>query len=235
MILKFDGNTAVVRADSHTNRIFVAVDGPAGGRRGALSAIRDCFKAIHGTVPRLIVSEMVAMPDAPELTVSYQHLLELEQDREPKHRPDGARKSYDVAELLNGIEDPARREKDFDRKWEFLRDREDRHLEKTMTPPAPEVREAASAPAQSPLKMAAGVVALIIMLLAALVWLANQVGENAGALGLLGALAVLVIYPPLLFAALSTKLIGQKTFSTLTLGVLDKLAGLKATAADGDD
>ncbi len=71
--------------------------------------------------------------------------------------------------------------------------------------------------------------------MAALVWLANQVGDNVWALTVLAGVTVVVVYPPLLFAALTARLIDQKTFSKLSLGVLDKISAFGAQRADGDD
>ena len=234
VVLKFDANTALVRADSYGNRIHVAIDGPAAGRRGALRVIRECFKAIHASVPRLGVREMVPLPDAPEIVVAYQHLLKLEENGQTEYWPEGAGRAYRVADLLNGIEDPERRRQERDRQREFAGPGE-RLAEKTKRENAANKHDVLPGVSPSPLITVAGLAAVVVLLMAALVWLANQVGDNTVAVMVLASVAVVVSYPLLLFAALATNLIDQKTFSKLSLAVLEKIAALNPAKSDGDD
>jgi internalin A len=109
VMLHFDGCSAVVRSDKDKGRMFIAVTGPEKCRRGFLALLRQEFSSIHATIPNLHPDERVPLPDTPpdkpEVTVSYKHLLRLEQAREPDVWPEGAEHSYTVAQLLDGIED----------------------------------------------------------------------------------------------------------------------------------
>jgi internalin A len=230
VILNIESTRAVVRADTFNNRILVSVDGPPDSRRGALSVIRDRFKAIHASVPHLSVTEMVPLPDAPEIAVSYRHLLKLERNRETVCWPDETENSYLVSDLLNGIEDAERRRRDRDRKREI--GDLDRPYRSLKTPPdatpAPE-----KPPADSPslLKMFAVLIGLFIALIATLILAANLLGDNIENLLVIGGVAVVVFYAPALFVLRSTNMIGEKTFEKLSLGLLNKV--LKGKKDDG--
>ena len=113
-VLHFDGCTAVVRSDKDNGRMYISVTGPEKCRRGFLASIRLELATIHATVPNLQPDERVPLPDRnepvpppdkPNLTVSYKHLLRLEQAHQPDIWPEGAEHSYTVAQLLDGIED----------------------------------------------------------------------------------------------------------------------------------
>ena len=100
---------------------------------------------------------------------------------------------------------------------------------------ARETRRLRSPVVRSPLITAVVLVGLVIALMAAVVWLANQVGDNITAVLGLGAVTVVLVYPPLLFSALSAGLINQKTFSKLSLGIIDKISAFNLAKSDGDD
>jgi internalin A len=104
-VLRFDGCTAVVRSDKDKGRMFIAVTGPERRRRGFLALLRQEFTSIHGTIPNLRPDERVPLPDQPELSVSYGHLLRMEGEGRKDHWPEGAKRNYTIAELLDGIED----------------------------------------------------------------------------------------------------------------------------------
>ena len=108
VVLQHDGCKALVRSDTDKGRMYIAVTGPEGGRRALLSVLRDEFARIHGTI--LKPEQMVPLPDAPGIVVSYDHLLTLEQQGVPDFIPQGAKKRYAVTELLDGIEYPWLRE-----------------------------------------------------------------------------------------------------------------------------
>jgi hypothetical protein len=67
--------------------------------------VRDEFARIHNTIPNLKPTEMVPLPDNPDITVEYDHLLTLEQAGAKDFIPQGTKKRYSVTELLDGIED----------------------------------------------------------------------------------------------------------------------------------
>ncbi len=75
VILQFDGNRALVKADPAEKQVFISVDGPAAGRRRLLAVIRADFETIHRDIPRLNPQEMVPVPGHPQTVVAYQELL----------------------------------------------------------------------------------------------------------------------------------------------------------------
>ena len=112
VVLELDGCRALVRSDTDKGRMFISVSGPEKQRRGALAVIRDEFRAIHATVPKLAPKEMVPLPDQREVTEAYAHLLKLEAAGEDSVWPQGAARKYSVAELLDGIADKEQRDKE---------------------------------------------------------------------------------------------------------------------------
>jgi internalin A len=110
VVLEIDGCRTLVRADTQAGRIYVSIQGRREGRRRALSVIRDVFKLIHGTVPKLDVKEKVPLPDNPRVVADYLHLVKLEKEGIEEFLPEGADKKYDVQYLLNGIEDKVQRD-----------------------------------------------------------------------------------------------------------------------------
>ncbi|QDV38731.1 COR domain-containing protein [Tautonia plasticadhaerens] len=112
VLLGVDGCRALVRGDSDSGRVFVSVLGPERRRRAALAVVRDAFRAIHATIPRLEAEEKVPMPDDPRVVVGYRHLLKLEELGERTYLPEGAGRKYDVADLLEGVTTAGDREAD---------------------------------------------------------------------------------------------------------------------------
>jgi len=105
VVLQRDGCKALVRSDTDKGRMYIAVTGPENGRRAFLSVIRDEFNRIHATIPNLLPDQMVPLPDNPDITVPYDHLLFLEQKQVADFFPPGAKQRYSVTRLLDGIED----------------------------------------------------------------------------------------------------------------------------------
>jgi internalin A len=111
VVLAFDGNEALVKADVQDRRLFITVRGSAEGRRRLLSVIRAQFEHIHRTIPKLEAVERVPVEDNPKATVGYDHLLKLEGLGEAQYWPEGARYPIRLADVLNGYETPKEREK----------------------------------------------------------------------------------------------------------------------------
>jgi internalin A len=118
VVLSIENCKILVRGDGGSQLVRVSVDGPIETRRSALAAVRDQFKAIHATIPRLAVEERVPLPDHPEVSVLYSHLLRLEEEARaepaidrflPEGLPPGERRLYSARELLSGIEEPSAR------------------------------------------------------------------------------------------------------------------------------
>jgi hypothetical protein len=68
-----------------------------------LAVLLFLLRDIHSSFPRLKVDEQLALPDNPESTVSYEHLLELLKDGETEIRPKGAKKKYNIQQLLGTV------------------------------------------------------------------------------------------------------------------------------------
>ena len=72
VILAFDGNEALVKADKEDRRVFISVQGPTSrGRRELLSVIRSEFEHIHRSFT-FKPQEMIAVLEAAEVLVPYQ-------------------------------------------------------------------------------------------------------------------------------------------------------------------
>ena len=70
VILEFEGNRALVRADVQDKKVFIEVAGPASSRRRLLAVIRSHFEQIHGDIRKLDPEAMVPAPEHPEVVVS---------------------------------------------------------------------------------------------------------------------------------------------------------------------
>ncbi|OHB64560.1 MAG: hypothetical protein A2Y76_11060 [Planctomycetes bacterium RBG_13_60_9] len=103
-VLAVEGCKVLVRSDRDKGRMYVSVVGPVACRRAALAVVRDEFSRIHATVRRLEPKEMVPMPDAPDVVVSYEHLLRLEQMRRAEYIPEGLDRAMNVRALLDRVE-----------------------------------------------------------------------------------------------------------------------------------
>ena len=80
VILKFEGNQALVRADIHDGCVHICVQGPADSRRRLLAIIRSHFEHIHGVL-KLDPKALVPVPDVPGLVMTYDDLVTYERAR----------------------------------------------------------------------------------------------------------------------------------------------------------
>ena len=131
-----DGNKAYVKADLEDAKIFVRISGNISTRRIFLSIIRDIFDEIHEK-PVLTVSENVALPDNPKITVPYEDLCDLERDGTLDFKPYGTRQRYEVRALLDGIETTNERS---DRLTKYEQMTRNRQRMDTPPPPTPPKR-----------------------------------------------------------------------------------------------
>lgn len=106
VVLEFEGNRALVKADVQDKIVFIAVAGPISGRRRLLAVIRSDFDQIHASIRRIKPQAMVPVPGRPQLVVPYQKLMVLEQKgRRTFEEVIGDEVlDLDVAELLDGID-----------------------------------------------------------------------------------------------------------------------------------
>jgi small GTP-binding protein len=96
----FEGR-ALVRADNEARRIYIYVTGTR--KRDYFAALLLTLRRINGSFEKLKTKELIPMPDDPEITVSYNHLLVLEEESTTRFIPDGSRKKYNVADLLGTV------------------------------------------------------------------------------------------------------------------------------------
>lgn len=111
VILKLEGNLALVKGDSLERRVFINIKGPLAGRRRLLSVIRANLDRIHADIPHLQLAEIVPLPGHPGASVSYNELLTWEASG-TKTFPkvvDGAVVNLAVDVLLNGVESESER------------------------------------------------------------------------------------------------------------------------------
>jgi internalin A len=108
------GTEAVVKADTEARRIYLWVNGPR--RKEFLSFLWFSLREINSSFEKLAVSERIPMPDDKDVTADYQTLLDNVQDGIERYRPDGAKRAYNVKELL-GLIEPSRK----DEQLELLR------------------------------------------------------------------------------------------------------------------
>jgi internalin A len=78
VILNFEGNTALVKADLQDRRVYISIDGPVDTRRRMLAMIREDFEAIHSDIQHLNPAEMVPLPNHPKVVVPYRDLEVLD-------------------------------------------------------------------------------------------------------------------------------------------------------------
>ncbi len=107
VILNFEGNTALVKADAQEKTIRILINGPAPSRRRMLAMIRQDFDVIHSDTPHLKPDELVSFPQHPQLTVRYAKLEVLFRHDPNKSIDDVVDEqvvSATVRELLEGVE-----------------------------------------------------------------------------------------------------------------------------------
>lgn len=66
VVLKYDDNTALVKADTEDQKIYIWVSGKEDTCRDLLAMIRGEFEAIHKTIAKIEVTEKVPVPNVPE-------------------------------------------------------------------------------------------------------------------------------------------------------------------------
>jgi len=92
---------AVVKADENDKKIYIFVDGEQ--KRDYFYVIRHKFREINNRFEKMEATERVPLPDEPEITVSYKHLITLEKKCIKRFIPEGSEKEYNVKDLLGII------------------------------------------------------------------------------------------------------------------------------------
>lgn len=105
VILNFEGNRALVKADPQDRCVSISVDGPMASRRRLLAVIRSDFERIHRSF-KFTPKELVPVPGHPDVTVDYKELLVREEHRQTSFdvfTGEGLI-SLNVRDLLNGVD-----------------------------------------------------------------------------------------------------------------------------------
>ncbi len=92
-------STAVIKADENDKKIYIYVDGKQ--KRDYFSVIIHKFREINKDFEK--ITERVPLPDEPEITVSYKHLIRLEEKGIKTFIPDGSENEYNVNKLLGTV------------------------------------------------------------------------------------------------------------------------------------
>ncbi|HEX7315319.1 MAG TPA: COR domain-containing protein [Pyrinomonadaceae bacterium] len=145
VVLAYEKNRALVKADLEDKKVFIRVGGPEHTRRALLAVIRSNFDSIHKTIPGLVADEKVPLPERTSVVVDYRHLLTLEELGEASFIPEGMSERVNVKRLLDGVEPENSR-------------REQRWRQRAEEPPVETL--AASSPARAEVKDAAALAAL---------------------------------------------------------------------------
>ncbi len=104
--LKEGGSTALVKADIEERKAYIWVGGEEHRRHDFLSKIRGQFDAIHKTISKLEVKEMVPVPGHPEAEpVDYDLLLQMDHNNVEVYPvlSNGKMIIVKVREMLNGV------------------------------------------------------------------------------------------------------------------------------------
>jgi internalin A len=105
VLLGAAGCKVLVRGDCDRRRIDIHVAGPAERQRAALNVVLNDLEHVHELNPEIGAKARVPLPDHPEVSVSYEHLLDMEEKYGPGyelHREEADR-PYTVRELLEGV------------------------------------------------------------------------------------------------------------------------------------
>jgi internalin A len=106
VILQFEKNKALIKADMQDKKVLISVIGPVHGRRRLLAIIRSDLERIHGDIRNLQPQEMVPVPGRPDLVIPYAKLQVFEEKRISSY-PEVAGENVidlDVNNLLNGVD-----------------------------------------------------------------------------------------------------------------------------------
>jgi len=114
---------AVVKADEIEKRISILILGSQ--KRDYLGIILYSFRLINQSFKKLKYTEKVPMPDNPNITISYEHLIRLESRAIRYYLPDGAEKEYDVQELLGNVKPQLKAEEEILQLLREIKDQND--------------------------------------------------------------------------------------------------------------
>jgi small GTP-binding protein len=115
VFLQSNENRAKVKADLVDRKIFISVVGRHQTRRAFLAVILSAFDEINSNF-KIQIEQKIPVPGFPDVLVSYQDLLDLEEMGEAEIVIPKLRRKFSVRELLDGVEELSsrieRRERD---------------------------------------------------------------------------------------------------------------------------
>jgi internalin A len=94
-------STAVIKADHEAKRIYIYVNGVQ--KRDYFASILATLRRINRSFEKLKTTELIPMPDDQDITVSYKHLIRLEEEGIEFYLPGESEKKYKVKDLLGSI------------------------------------------------------------------------------------------------------------------------------------
>lgn len=94
-------STAVVKADHEAKRIYLYVEG--GQKRDYFAVLLATLRRINQSFEKLKTTELVPMPDDPEITANYKQLIRFEEEGIENYLPGESEKKYKVKDLLGTI------------------------------------------------------------------------------------------------------------------------------------
>jgi internalin A len=105
VVLRLEGNRALVMGDAIQHRVTIMIDGPAAGRRRLLAVIRHDLEHIHRSY-QFQPQAIVPVPGHPNVVVSYDDLLTFERDGVPSIPVviEGRATMLEVRRLLDGVD-----------------------------------------------------------------------------------------------------------------------------------
>lgn len=107
VILKKEGNQALIFSDRDKNNIYIYVTGQKNTRRELLAEIRGNFEHIHSTISKIQPTGQIPLydtKDKEDIVVAYEHLVGLEGVGEEYYRAEKTLDKFSIKELLQGID-----------------------------------------------------------------------------------------------------------------------------------
>lgn len=106
VILKFEQNLALVKADMQDRKVFISIAGPTASRRRLLAIVRSDLERIHHDIRNLQPHAIVPLPQYLDQFVSYTELTVMEQNgiRSFPKVIGSEIVHLEVNQLLNGID-----------------------------------------------------------------------------------------------------------------------------------
>jgi len=99
---------AVIKSDNEAKRIYINVNGSQ--RRDYFSSILFNLREINNSFEKLKAVEKIPLPDEPEIAVSYEHLVNLEEMCIDLFVPEGSKNKYRVSDLLGTVNNLSKQE-----------------------------------------------------------------------------------------------------------------------------